>query len=57
MVIYESQRQKTYLRICVPDEDLDQPAHSLSLIRIFTGRILDSLFVLRFYGPVNTMGS
>ena len=27
---------------CVPREDSDQPAHSRSLIRIFTGRILDS---------------
>ena len=27
--------------MCVPCEDSDQPAHSRSLIRIFTGRILD----------------
>ena len=26
-----------------PSEDSDQPAHSRSLIKIFTGRILDSL--------------
>ena len=34
--------QKTYLQTCAPREDSDQPAHSRSLIRIFTGRILDS---------------
>ena len=34
--------QKTYLRTCAPSEDSDQPAHSRSLIRIFTGRILES---------------
>ena len=34
--------QKMYLRTCVPSEDSDQPAHSRSLIRIFTGRIFDS---------------
>ena len=39
---YESQRRKTYLQKCAPSEDSDQPAHSRSLIRIFTGRILDS---------------
>ena len=33
---------KTYLRTCAPSEDLDQPAHSRSLIRIFSGRLLDS---------------
>ena len=32
----------TYLWICAPSEDSDQPAHSHSLIRIFTERILDS---------------
>ena len=35
-------RQKTYLRTCAPSKDSDQPAHSRSLIRIFTRRILDS---------------
>ena len=33
---------KTYLLTCAPSEDSDQFAHSCSLIRIFTGRILDS---------------
>ena len=36
------QRQKTYFWTCVPRETSDQPAHSRSLIGIFTGRILDS---------------
>ena len=40
--ILELQHQKTYLRECVPREDPDQPAHSCSLIRIFTGHILDN---------------
>ena len=40
--IYDPQRQKTYLSICAPSEDSDQTAHSRSLIRIFTGRILDN---------------
>ena len=35
------QHQKTYLRKCAPREDSDQPAHSRSLIRIFTRRIWD----------------
>ena len=39
---YNPQRQKTYLRTCGPSEDSDQPAISRSLIRIFTGHILDS---------------
>ena len=34
--------QKTYLQTWAPSEDSDQPAHSRSLIRIFTGRFLDS---------------
>ena len=33
--------QKRYLRTCAPSEDSDQPAHPRSLIRIFTGRILE----------------
>ena len=41
-LIYEQQHEKTHLRTCPPSEDSDQPAHSRSLIRIFTGRILDS---------------
>ena len=32
--IDEPQRQKTVLRTCTPIEDLDQPTHSRSLIRI-----------------------
>ena len=31
-----------YRRTCAPSEDSDQPAHSRSLIKILTGRILDS---------------
>ena len=34
--------KKTCLRTSAFSEDSDQPAHSRSLIRIFTGRILDS---------------
>ena len=34
--------QKTYLRTCAPSEDSDQTSQMRSLIRIFTGRILDS---------------
>ena len=33
---------ETYLCTCAPSEYLDQPVRSRSLIRIFTGRILDS---------------
>ena len=33
---------KQHLLICAPSEDLDQTAHSCSLIRIFTRRILDT---------------
>ena len=40
--INEPQRQKTYLRAYAPGEDSDQPVHSPSLIRIFSGHILDS---------------
>ena len=40
--LQEPQRQETYLHTRAPSEDSDQPAHSRSLIRIFTGRILDS---------------
>ena len=39
--LVNTQSQKTYLWTCAPSEDSDQPAHSLSLVRIFTGRILD----------------
>ena len=39
---FEPQRKKPYLRTCAPSKDSDQPAHLCSLIRIFTGGILDS---------------
>ena len=39
---HKSQRQKTYLRICAPSEDSDQPAHSRSMIIISTGHFLHS---------------
>ena len=39
----ETQREKTYLRPGSPRKDSDQLANLRSLIRIFTGRILDSL--------------
>ena len=34
-------RKRTFGFDCAPSEDSDQPAHSRSLIRTFTGRILD----------------
>ena len=37
--LIEQQRQKTFLQTRESSEDSDQPAHSRSLIRIFTGRI------------------
>ena len=37
-----SHNVKTFLRTCVPGKDSDQLAHLNSLIRIFTGHILDS---------------
>ena len=37
-----AQHQKTYLWKCVPSEDSYQPGQSRSLIRIFTGRMMDS---------------
>ena len=33
---------RTYLRTCAPSVDSDQPAHSCSLTRTFTRRILDN---------------
>ena len=39
---FEQQRQKRYLCTSVPSKDSDQPALLCSLIRIFTGCILDS---------------
>ena len=41
-MIAEPLRRKTYLLRCAPSEYSDQPAHSRSLIRIFTGRIFNS---------------
>ena len=39
----DRKRQKrTFGKYIAPSEDSDQPAHSHNLIRIFTGRILDS---------------
>ena len=40
--IFVPQRHKTNLLTCASSEDSDQPAHSRRLIRIITGRILDS---------------
>ena len=42
MTAIEPLNRKKYLRTCAPGEDSDQPAHSRSLIRNFTSRILDS---------------
>ena len=39
---HEPRNQKMYLRTCGPSKDSDQPAHSRSLIWIFTMRIWDS---------------
>ena len=41
-IVSEPQRQNAYLRTCALSEDSDLPAHSNSLIRTVTGRILDS---------------
>ena len=38
----EQQQQKMYLHTCASSEDLDQPAHLHSLIKVFTGHNLDS---------------
>ena len=40
--IIRTPKWEMYLWTCAPSEDSDQLAHSRSLIRIFTGRILDS---------------
>ena len=40
-IINEPQRQKTYLRNYAPSGDSDQPVHSRSVIRTFTGCILE----------------
>ena len=39
---HDVNRQKMYVWKCTPSEDSDQLAHSRSLIRIFTGSIMDS---------------
>ena len=39
--IHDLQSQETCLQMCPPSEVSDQPAHSRSLIRNFTGRIVD----------------
>ena len=39
---FEPQRQNAYLQTCAPSEDSDQPAHSRSLIKIFSMRTFDS---------------
>ena len=41
-VKHEPQCQRTYHPTCVPNEDLHQPALLRGLIRIFTGRTLNS---------------
>ena len=40
--LLEPQPNKSYLQTCASSEDSNQPAHSRSLILIFTGRIFDS---------------
>ena len=35
LLLYEQQRQKTYIWTCAPSEDSDQPTNSCSLNRIF----------------------
>ena len=40
--IFEVQGQKPYPLTCAPSEESDQIAHSHSLIKTFTGHILDS---------------
>ena len=42
MLIYEPQRQKTYRQICAPRDNSDKLENASSLVRFFTGRILDS---------------
>ena len=39
---YESLCEIMYQSTCLPTEDWDQPAHSLSLIRVFAGHSKDS---------------
>ena len=48
-------RQKLYHRACVPYEASDRPVHSRSLIRIFTGRFLDSQVCKAFSDAVGHM--
>ena len=42
-LLYEPEREETYLLTCASSEDSDQPAHSHSLIRIFPGFIFEKL--------------
>ena len=42
MSLFVLQHQKTFLWTCAASKVSDQPAHLHSLIRIFTGHILDS---------------
>ena len=42
MPLFIPQHQKTHLEKYASSKEPDQHAHSCSLIRIFTGRILDS---------------
>ena len=51
----EAELQKTYLLTCVPSEDSDQHAHSRSLIRIFTGHILDIKAAKFLTGTMKTL--
>ena len=40
----ESQYRKIFLGTCTSSEDTDQLAHSCSLIRLFTGHVLEFLY-------------
>ena len=40
--VNETQRHETYLRICVPREDSDQPAHMNTIFKIY--------LTIQFYG-------
>ena len=49
LLIQEPKCYKTYLWECAPSEDSNQTAYSRSLIRIFTGHILDGPRMLSFF--------
>ena len=55
MPSFKLQSQKSYLQTCVPNEDSDQPAHFCSLIRIFTGCILDSQVCSLYMWSIKTL--